>query len=152
LLSKSLKIKIYSIILQVVLYECETWSLTLREECRLRIFENKLLRRIFGPKRDEVRREWGRLHNKEFYTPYFSPQRLAGYVARIEEKRGAYRILVAKPEESRPLGKPRRRWENVKNDLREVGWGGGGGIDWIDLPEVVTGWVVVNALVNLRFP
>jgi hypothetical protein len=71
LLSKNVKIKIYrTIILPVVLYGCESWSLTLREECRLRVFENKVLRRIFGPKRDEVTREWRRLHNKELYTPH----------------------------------------------------------------------------------
>jgi hypothetical protein len=68
LLSKSVKIKIYrTIILPVVLYGCESWSLTLKEECRLRVFENKVLRRIFGPKRDEVTGEWRRLHNKELY-------------------------------------------------------------------------------------
>jgi hypothetical protein len=74
LLSRSVKIKIYrTVILPVVLYGCETWSLTLREECRLRVFENKVLRRIVGPKRDEVTGEWSRLHNKEFYALYFSP-------------------------------------------------------------------------------
>jgi hypothetical protein len=65
LLSKNVKVKIYRIIiLPVVLYGCESWSLTLKEECRLRVFENKVLRRIFGPKRDEVTGEWRRLHNK----------------------------------------------------------------------------------------
>jgi len=74
LLSKNLKIKIYStIILPVVLYGCETWSLTLREECRLRVFEKRVLRRIFGPKRDEVTGEWSKLHNKEFNDLYCSP-------------------------------------------------------------------------------
>jgi hypothetical protein len=69
LLSKNVKIKIYgTIILPVVLYGCESWSLTFREECRLRVFENRVLRRIFGPKRDEVRGEWRRLHNKELYA------------------------------------------------------------------------------------
>jgi hypothetical protein len=68
LLSKNVKIKIYrTIILPVVLYGCETWSLALRKEWRLRVFENKVLRRIFGPKRDEVTGEWGRLHNKELH-------------------------------------------------------------------------------------
>jgi hypothetical protein len=94
LLSRSVKIKIYkTIILPVVLYGCETWSLTLREECRLRIFENKVLRRIYGPKRDEVTGEWRRLHNKEFYTLFYSAYiirviksrrlRWAGHVARM---------------------------------------------------------------------
>jgi hypothetical protein len=74
LLSKSVKIKIYrTIILPVVLYGCETWSLTLREERKLRVFENMVLRRIFGPKRDEVTGEWRRLHNKELYALYSSP-------------------------------------------------------------------------------
>jgi hypothetical protein len=91
LLSKNVKIKIYrTIILPVVLYGCESLSLTLREECRLRVFENKVLRRIFGPKRDGVTGEWRRLHNKELYALYSSPSiirviklrrlRCAGYV------------------------------------------------------------------------
>jgi hypothetical protein len=74
LLSKNIKLKIYrTIILPVVLYGCESWSFTLREECRLRVFENRVLRRIFGPKRDEVTREWRRLHNKELHALYSSP-------------------------------------------------------------------------------
>jgi hypothetical protein len=97
------------------------------EECRLRVFENKLLRRIFGPKRDEITGEWRRLHNKELYALYspniirvIKPRRLrwAGHVAHMGERRGAYRALVGKPE-GRPLGRPRRRWEdNIKMDLR----------------------------------
>jgi hypothetical protein len=121
--------------LPVVLYGCESWSLTLREECRLRVFENKVLRRIFGLKRDEVIGEWRRLHNNELYAVYSSPNiirvmksrrlRWAGHVARMGERRGACRALVGKPEEKRPLGRPRRRLEdNIKMDLREVGWGG----------------------------
>ena len=74
LLSKNLKIKIYrTIILPVVLYGCETWSLTLREECRLRVFENRVLRRIFGPKREGVTGEWRKLHNEELNDLYCSP-------------------------------------------------------------------------------
>jgi hypothetical protein len=74
LLSENLKIKMYrNIILPVVLYGCETWSLTMREECRMSIFENRVLRRIFGPKRDEVTGEWRRLHNEELYAVYSSP-------------------------------------------------------------------------------
>jgi hypothetical protein len=106
----------------------------MREECRLRVFENKVLRRIFGPKRAEVTGEWRRLHNKEFYALYSSPNiirviksrrlRLAGHVARMGERRGAYRALVGKPEGRKPLGRSRHRWEdNIKMDLREVGWG-----------------------------
>ena len=75
LLSKNLKLKIYrTIILPVVLYGCETWSLTLREERRLRVFENRVLRRIFGPKRNEVTGEWRKLHNEELNNLYFSPK------------------------------------------------------------------------------
>ena len=74
LLSKNVKLKIYrTIILLVVLYGCETWSLTLREECRLRVFVNKVLRGIFGSERDEVTGEWRRLHNEELYALYSSP-------------------------------------------------------------------------------
>jgi len=133
LLSKNLKIKIYrTIILPVVLYWCETWSLTLREERRLRVFENRVLGRIFGPKRDEVTGEWRKLHNEELHYLYSSPNivqviksrrmRWVGHVARMGEGRGVYRVLVAKPEGKRPLGRPRRRWEdNIKMDLQEVG-------------------------------
>jgi hypothetical protein len=106
----------------------------LREECRLRVFENRVLRRIFGPKSDEVTGEWIRLHNKELYAMYSSPNiirviksrrlRWARHVARMGERRGAYRALVGKPEVRRPLGRPRRRWEDIiKMDFREVGWG-----------------------------
>jgi hypothetical protein len=105
----------------------------LREECRLRIFENKVLRRLFGPKRDEVTGEWRRLHNEELYALYTSLYiirvikskrlRWAGHLARMLVRRGAYRVLVVKPEGRRPLGRPRRRWEdNIKMGLREVGW------------------------------
>jgi hypothetical protein len=93
LLSKNVNIKIYiTIILSVVLHECGTWSLTLRDECRLRVFGNTVLRRIFGPKRDEVTGEWKRLHNKELYALYSSPniirvikprRQMAGHVARM---------------------------------------------------------------------
>jgi hypothetical protein len=87
----------------VVLYGCETWSLTLREEHRLRVFENRVLRRIFGPKRDEVTGVWRKLHNEELHRFYSSPSvirmiksrrmRWAGYVVRVGEKRNAYKIL-----------------------------------------------------------
>jgi hypothetical protein len=117
-----------TIISPVVLYGCETWLLTLREECGLRVFENKVLRRIFGPKRNQLMGEWRRLHNKELYALYSSPNiiwvmksrrlRWAGHVARMEERRGSYRALVGKSEGRRPLGRPRRRWEdNIKMDV-----------------------------------
>ena len=141
LLSKKLKIKIYgTIILPIFLYGCETWSLTLREERRLRVFENRVLRRVFGPKRDEVTGEWRKLHNEELNYLYSSPNvvrvvksrqmRWAGHVARMGEDRVVHRVLVEKPEGKRPLGRPRHRWEdNIKMDLQEVGGGRG---DWME--------------------
>jgi hypothetical protein len=110
-------------------------SLTLREEHRLRVFENRVLRRIFGPKRDEVTGEWRKLHNKELRELYSPPSiiriiksrrmRWAGHVARMEEKRNAYMLLMGKPEGERPLGRPRRRWvDNIRMDLGRIGWGG----------------------------
>jgi hypothetical protein len=123
-----------TIILPVVLYVCKTWLLTLREEHRLRMFENRVLRRIFGPKRDEVTRQWRKLHSGELHNLYSSPDiirqvkgrrmRWAGHVARMGEGRNMYRILVEKPEGKRPLERPSRRWsDGIKIDLREIGWG-----------------------------
>jgi hypothetical protein len=162
LLSKNTKIKIYrTIILPTVLYGCETWSLILREEHRLRVVENRVLRRIFGPKRDEVTGEWRRLHNEELNDLYSSPNtirviksrrmRWAGHVARMGEGRGAHRVLVGRPEGRRPLGRPRRRWEdNIKMDLQEVGWGG---MDWIDMAQDWDRWrALVSAVMYLRVP
>ena len=113
----------------------ETWSLTLREERRLKLFGNRVLSRIFGPKRDEVTREWGKPHNEELNNLYSSPNnirviksrriRWAEYAARMGERGGVYRILVGKPEGKRPLQSHRTRWEdNTKKDLRAVGCGG----------------------------
>jgi len=133
LLFKTLKIKIYgTVILPVVLYGCETWSLTLREERRLRVFENRVLKKVFGPKRDEVTGEWIKLHNEELNDLYSLSNivrvvksrrmRWAGHVARMGEDRVVHRVLVGKPEGKRSLGRPRRRWEdNIKMDLQEVG-------------------------------
>ena len=109
LLSKNLKITIYrTIIFAVVLYGCETWSLTLQEERKLRMFENMVLKRIFGPRRVEVTGEWRRLHNKELNDLYSSPNtvrviksrrmRWARHVVYMGEERGVYRVLVGKPE------------------------------------------------------
>jgi hypothetical protein len=100
------------------------------------VFKNRVLRRIFGPKRDEMTGEWRRLHNEELNDLYSSPNiirviksirmRWVGHVTRMGEKRGAYRILVGRPEGRRPLGRPRRRWEDgIKMDIQEVGWGHG---------------------------
>ena len=113
----------------MVLYGCETWSLTSREERRLRVFDNRVLRKVFGPKRDEVTGEWRKLHYEELNDLYSLPNivrvvksrrmRLAGHVARMGEDGGVHRVLVGKPEGKRPMGRPRRRWEdNIKMDLR----------------------------------
>jgi hypothetical protein len=137
-------------------------GLTLREEHRLRVFENRVLRRTFKPKRDEVTGEWRRLHNKELNDLYSPPtiiwvtksrrMRWAGHVARMGEGRGAYRIFVGRPEGRRPLGRPRCRWEdNIKMDFQEVGWGGG--MDWIDMAQDRDRWwALVNAVMNLQVP
>ena len=141
LLSKNLKIKIYrNIILSVVLYGCENLSLALREERMLRVFEN---RRIFGSKRNEVTREWRKLHNEEPNNMYSSPNvvrviksrrmRWVGHVARMGGEKSVYRVLMGRPECKRPLGRPRRRWEdNYKMDLQE---GGCGGMKWTELAQ-----------------
>ncbi|KAJ4435933.1 hypothetical protein ANN_18555, partial [Periplaneta americana] len=159
---KNLKVRIYkTVILPVVLYGCETWTLTLREEHRLRVFENKVLRKIFGAKRDEVTGEWRKLHNAELHALYSSPDiirniksrnlRWAGHVARMGETRNAYRVLVGRPEGKRPLGRTRRRWEdNIKMDLREVGYDDR---DWINLAQDRDRWrACVRAAMNLRVP
>jgi hypothetical protein len=102
-----------------------------------------VVRRIFGPKRDEVTREWRKLHNEELRDLYSSPSinrfmksrrmRWAGHVARIGEKRNAYRLLMGKPEGKKPLGRLRRRWvDNIRMDIGEVGWGD---VDWIGLAK-----------------
>ena len=144
-IKKHIYIYIY---MPVVLYGCESWSLTLREECRLRVFENGVLRRIFGPKRAKVTGEWRKLHNEELKGLYSSPNimrviksrrmRWAGHVARMGVGRGVYRVLVGKPEGKRTLGRPRRRWEdNIRMDLQEVGLGYE---DWIGLAQDRDRW------------
>jgi hypothetical protein len=113
----------------------ETWSLTLTEEYRLKVFENRELRRISGPKRDEMTRGSRKLHNEELHNLYSSPSIITmiksrrliwtGHVARMRQKRNAYRISVGEPEGKRPLVRTRHRWvENIKIDLREIGWDG----------------------------
>jgi hypothetical protein len=125
------------------------------------VFENKVLRRTFETKRDEVTGEWKKLHNEELRDLYSSPgiiriiksrrMRWAGHVARMGEKRNAYRLLVRKPEEKRPLGRPRRRWvDNIRMDLVEVGCGD---VDWIGLAQDRDKWrALANAVMNIRVP
>jgi hypothetical protein len=124
------------------------------------VFENRVLRRIFRPKGDEVTEGWRKLHNEELHGLYSSPSiirvikarrmRWAGHVARMGEVRGAY-ILVGRPEGWRPLGRPRRRWEdNIKIDLEEIGFGD---VDWIYLAQDRDMWrALVNTVMNLRVP
>ena len=137
-----------------------TWSLTLREEQRLRVFENKALRNIFGDKRDGITGKWRKLHNAELHALYSSPNiiknlksrlRWAGHIARMEQSRNTYRVLVGKPEVKRPLGRPRLRWEDdIKMDLREVGCDH---VGWITLAEGRNQWrAYVRAVMNLRVP
>jgi hypothetical protein len=159
---KNLKVKIYrNIILPVVLYGCETWSLTLRKERRLRVSENRVLRKVFGHKRDEVTGEWRNLHNEELNDLYSLPNivrvvksrrmRWAGHVALMVEDRRVHRVLVRKPERKKPLGRPRHRWEyNIKMDLQEVGGGRG---DWMELAQDRDRWrALVGTVRAFRVP
>jgi hypothetical protein len=125
------------------------------------VFENRVLRRIFGSKRDEVTGEWRKLHIEELHDLYSSPSiiriiksrriRWAGHVACMGEKRSAYRLLVGNPEGKRPQGRPRCRWvDNIRMDLGEVGWGD---VDWISLAQDKNRWrALVNLVLNLRVP
>ena len=125
------------------------------------MFENRVLRKVFGPKRDEVTGEWRRLHNEELNDLYSLPNivgvvksrrmRWAGHVARMGEDRGVHRVLVGEPEGKRPLGRPRRRWEdNIKMDLQEVGVDRG---DWMELTQDRDSWrVLVGTVRDFRVP
>ena len=125
------------------------------------MFENMVLRRIFGPRKDEVTGEWRRLHNEELNDLYSSPNilrviksrrmRWAGHVTRMGEENGVYRVLVGKREGRSPLGKPRRRWAvNIRMDLQEVGCVYR---DWIGLAQDRDRWrTLVSAVMNLRVP
>jgi hypothetical protein len=125
------------------LYGCETWSLTLREKHRLRLSKNRVLRSVFGPKRDEVTGEWKKLHNEELHILYSSPNiirqirsrrmRWAGHVAHMGEETKLYRVLKGKPEGNRPLGRPRSRWEDaIRMDLGETGLKS---VEWIQMAQ-----------------
>ena len=125
------------------------------------MFENMVLRRIFGHRRDEVTGEWRSLHNEKLNDFYCSPNivrviksrrmRWTGHVARMVEEKGVYRVLVGKVEGKRPLGRPRRRWvDNIMMDLQEVGCGY---MDWIGLARDRDRWrTLVSAVMNLRVP
>jgi hypothetical protein len=125
------------------LYGCETWSLTLEKEHRLKVFENRVLRRISGPKKDEVIGGWRKLHNEKLQNLCSSPSiirvikprrmRWAGYVAHMRARRNACSIMVGNPERKRPVERPGCRWkDNIKMVLGEIAWGG---MDWIDLAQ-----------------
>jgi hypothetical protein len=133
----------------------------LREERRLRVFENRVLRRVFWPKRNEVTGEWRKLHNEKQSDRYALPNivrvvksrrmRWTGHMARMGEDRVVHRVLVGKSEGKRPPKKPRRRWENnIKMDLQEVGGGYG---NWMELPEDRVRWrALVSRVMNFRVP
>jgi hypothetical protein len=157
LLSKHVKCIIYkTIILPVVLYGCETLSLTITEEHKLRV-----LRGIFGTKRDGVTGGWRKLRTEELHNLYSSPSiirimkwrrmRCAGHVARMGEKRNVYRLLVGKAEGKRPLGRSRLKWiDNIKMDLLEIGVNV---VDWIGLAQDRYRWrALVNSVMNFRVP
>jgi hypothetical protein len=145
LLSKNFKIEIYRIIiLSVVLYGCENWSPKLREKCRLRVVENRALRREFGPKRTEVRGELRKLQNEELNDLYSLPNivrvvksstmRCAEHVARMGEESGVHRVLVEKPEGKGPWGRPSRSWgAKLKVGFQDVGGGCGSGWSWLSI-------------------
>jgi hypothetical protein len=154
-------IKIYkAVILPVLLHGCETCSRTLRKEHRLKVSENRVLRRIFWPKREEDG-SWRKLHNDELHSLYSSPNivrviksrriRWAGHVTRMGEGRGVYRVLVGRLKWNKPLGRPRRRWEdNIKMGPREIGIDGA---NCIRLGQDSVRWMAfVSTVMNLRVP
>jgi hypothetical protein len=140
---------------------CETWFLTVREEHKLRVFENRVLRRTFGPKKDGVTGGWRKLHNEELHILYSSPSiiriiksrrmRWEGHVARMGEERNVYRLFVGKPEGKRPLGRPRHRWiYNIKIDLFEIRVSD---VDWVGLAQDRYRWrALVNSVMSLLVP
>jgi hypothetical protein len=158
LLSRNVKVKIYkTIILPVVLYGCETWSLMVREEHRLRVFENRVLRRIFGPRRDKVTGEWRKLHSEVLHNLYSSPDiirqvkanEVGGACGTYGRGEKSVQGFGGKARRKEPLGRPRRSWEDgIRMDLREIGLGG---VEWIRLAQDRDQWwAVVSAVMNLR--
>jgi hypothetical protein len=143
-----------------VLYEYEIWSLILKEEYRLWVFENRVLRETFGSKRDEIIGDWRKLHNEELHNLYSLPNiirmiksrgmRLSGHVAHMGEKKGARRVLVGKAEGKRLLGRRRHRWEDsIKMNLQQIKCEG---VDWIHLNQDRGQWqALVSMVINLRF-
>jgi hypothetical protein len=137
------------------MYVCETWSVTLREEHRFRTLENRALRRIFVPEREEEAGGWRRLHNEELHNLYASPNIVrmmttwAEHVASMGEMRNAYKIFIGKYEWTRPFGRPKRRREgNIRMDLKETGWEN---VGCMRLAEDKNQWrAVVNTVMNLR--
>jgi hypothetical protein len=147
-------------VLPVVSHGYKTLSLILGEKHRLRAFENRVLRRIFGPKKDNETGSGEDYLRRSFMTLYSSlnirviksiVMRWSGLVARMGDRRSAYRVLVWRPEGKTSLGRPRRRWEdNIKTGFLEAGWGG---MDWIELAQDRDKWrALVNVVMNLRFP
>ncbi|KDR21362.1 hypothetical protein L798_03138, partial [Zootermopsis nevadensis] len=157
LISKNLKIKVYKTIFFLLFCMGAKNGLSLREDHRLQVFENRVLRRIFGPRR-EGDGVWRKLHNDELKNLYSSPSivrviksrrmRWAGHVAGMDGTKGVHRVLVGKPEGKRPLGRPRRRWKNnVRRDLWEIGVE----VDWILLAQDRVWWrALVNLVMNLQ--
>jgi hypothetical protein len=145
----------------VVLYGCETWSLILKEEHKLNVFENSVLRRIFGPKRSGVRGGWGKLHNEELHDLYSSPStiriiksrrmRWAGHVARMGENEERVERISRNTRRKDPLIRQRRKWiDNIKMDLLETELGG---VNWIAVAQDWYSWrALVNGAMNFWVP
>jgi len=158
LLTENFRIKIYkTLILPVALHGCETQFLILREERTLSVFGNRVLRKMFGPKREEVAGGWRRqLHNLYVslninWMIKSRKMRWTEHVARMGDMRNEYKIFVVEPERKRPYRRPERRWEgSITMDLREIGWVG---VDWIHVAQDGDRWRdLVNTVINFQVP